>query len=113
MTGPDGQLYFDAGVAGWKSQLHATLGKASGLLKGVYMVMVPTDTRLCVACPTRVARGQLLAALRGARGVRASPWLDMLARDNKRFALSFAHSRGLRVLDKGDIVGVLGPRGQG
>jgi hypothetical protein len=77
------------------------------------MVLVPADTRLCVACPTRVARGRLLAALRGARGVRASPWLDGLARDNKRWALSFAHSRGLRVLDKGDVVGVLGPRGPG
>jgi hypothetical protein len=113
MTGPDGQLYFDAGVGGWKSNLHKVLGKSSGLLSGVYMVMVPSDTRLCIACPTRVARGHLLAALRGARGVRASPWLDGLARDNKRCALSFAHSRGLRVLDKGDIVGILGPRGQG
>ena len=93
--------------------MHKALGKSSALLTGVYMVHVSSDTRLCIACPTRVARGHLMAALRGARGVRASPWLDGLARDNKRFALQFAHSRGMRVLDKGDIVGLLGPRGRG
>ena len=66
------------------------------------------DTRMCIACPTRVARGKLLSALRfsGIKGnVRVSPALDEGARNNKRAALRFAHSRGLKVIDRGDFVG--------
>jgi hypothetical protein len=113
MQGPDGLYYFDAGPAGWKTTLHKALGKSSALLTNVYMVHVSSDTRLCIACPTRVARGHLLAALRGARGLRASPWLDELARANKRFAESFKRKLGLRLIDNGDVVGLVGPRGIG
>ncbi len=113
MLGDDGQHYFDAEPAGWKSTLHKALGKSSALLTGVYMVHVSTDTRLCIACPTRVARGHLLAALRRTRGVRASPWLDELARENKQFAESVKRKLGVRLIDSGDVVGLVGPRGSG
>jgi hypothetical protein len=67
---------------------------------------------LCIACPTREARGKLIFALRQIRSVRVSPFLDEAARSNKRAALRFANARGLLVADRGDFVSVHSPRGR-
>jgi hypothetical protein len=74
--------------------------------------MTPKDTRVCIACPTREARGKLLSALRALRTVRVSPMLDEAARINKRAALRLAYARGLRVADRGDYVGIWSPSGR-
>lgn len=65
----DGKYYFDSGVVGWKATLSKLLGRDSALLAGAYLVTCSADTRLCLACPTREARGRLLAALRGLKAV--------------------------------------------
>ena len=65
MCGPDGQWYFDADIGGWKPTLAKALGpKRGGHLNGVTMVATPNDTRLCLLCKSRAARGHLIAVLK-------------------------------------------------
>jgi hypothetical protein len=68
--GPDGNWYFGAGKIGWRATLTRQLGANAPLLTGVQMVTVAKDTRLCLACPDRQARGALLAKIRGLRSMR-------------------------------------------
>jgi hypothetical protein len=93
--GPDGRLYFDDGQVGWRARLVGILGSKKPLLGGAYLVTASADTRLCIACPTREARGALLAALRSSKAIKVSPALDDDARRNKRMAVAFARQNGL------------------
>ncbi len=84
--GPDGQWYFDAGGMGWKNALAVALKEQRDLLTGASFVLTPNDSRLCLACTSREARGRLLKALRAVKGMVAHPQLGESARDNKQFA---------------------------
>lgn len=110
--GPDGKLYFDGGSIGWRASLVRVLGGQKSLLSGVFVVSTSSDSRLCIACRTREARGALFAALRGKSDVRVSPQFDEVALRNKRMAAAFARQEGLRIDDRGDYVGFWGPRGR-
>jgi hypothetical protein len=68
--GPDGNWYFGTGKVGWKATLTRQLGADAHLLAGAQLVTVAKDTRLCLACPDRQARGALLAKIRGLRSMR-------------------------------------------
>ncbi len=84
--GPDGQWYFDAGGMGGKNALAVALKEQRGLLTGASFVLAPRDSRLCLVCDTREARGRLLTALRAVKGLVAHPQLGESARENKQFA---------------------------
>jgi hypothetical protein len=75
--GPDGNWYFKAGQEGWRAKLTALLGAQAMFLAGAQLVPTPRDTRLCLACPTRGARGALLARLRDIRSLRVNAQLSV------------------------------------
>ena len=106
---------FVGNVEEWKELLSKQLTGDFALLTGCIRVTAPKfDQRMVIECASKSARRQLYAALRKKRGpLKCSISLSAIEYTNRAEVYRQARRWQLNVEDKGDMMIISNPRGQG